>query len=60
MADDTLRILVASDNHLGYLERDPVRGNDSFDTFEEILQLAQEREVEPVVLIYDLLKSAWI
>lgn len=42
---DTFTILVATDNHLGYLERDPVRGNDSFAAFEEILALAAESEV---------------
>ena len=36
---NTLRILVATDNHLGYLEDDLVRGEDSFNTFEEILKL---------------------
>jgi hypothetical protein len=24
--DDTLRIMLSTDNHLGYAERDPVRG----------------------------------
>ena len=38
---DTLRILIASDNHLGYLERDPVRGNDSFETFEPAANSAE-------------------
>lgn len=43
--DDTMRILIATDNHLGYLEKDPVRGNDSFITFEEILQQAKKLQV---------------
>ncbi|GJJ71717.1 double-strand break repair protein MRE11 [Entomortierella parvispora] len=51
---DTLTILVATDNHLGYLERDPVRGNDSFAAFEEILALAAESEVDMVLLGGDL------
>ncbi|KAJ1720255.1 meiotic recombination, partial [Coemansia biformis] len=51
---DTLRVLVATDNHLGYLERDPIRGQDSFDAFAEILQLAREREVDMVLLGGDL------
>jgi len=42
---DTLRILLASDTHLGYMERDPVRGSDSLRTFEEILQLARQNQV---------------
>jgi double-strand break repair protein MRE11 len=35
--DDIVRVMVATDNHLGFMERDPVRGNDSFAAFEEIL-----------------------
>lgn len=46
-AADTIRILVATDNHVGYAERDPVRGNDSYTTFNEIMELARERDVLP-------------
>lgn len=42
---DTFRILVATDIHLGYLEKDAARGNDTFVTFDEILQLAKKNEV---------------
>eukprot|EP00118_Oscarella_pearsei_P012313 m.89773 g.89773 ORF g.89773 m.89773 type:complete len:68 (+) comp36625_c0_seq3:46-249(+) len=42
--ENTLKILLATDNHLGYLERDPIRGNDSIVTFEEILMLANLHE----------------
>ncbi|WFD17977.1 meiotic recombination [Malassezia caprae] len=49
-AADTVRFLVASDTHLGYMERDPVRGRDSLDTFEEILQLARAHRVDFVLL----------
>ncbi|KAJ3413514.1 Double-strand break repair protein mre11a [Chytridiales sp. JEL 0842] len=52
--DDTLRILVATDNHLGYMEKDPVRGNDSFESFEEILSIAKDRNVDFVLLGGDL------
>ena len=47
MADDPnlFRIMLATDTHVGYKERDPVRGNDSFVTFEEILQHAQRENV---------------
>ena len=62
--ENVLRILIATDNHLGYCEKDSVnpliptipklteppvgqiRGNDSFSTFEEILQLARG-DLEP-------------
>lgn len=43
--EDTLRILVSTDNHLGYCERDPIRGFDSFAAFEEVLQLAKAHKV---------------
>jgi hypothetical protein len=46
-AANTIRILVATDNHVGYAERDPVRGNDSFTTFNEIMELAKEQDVPP-------------
>eukprot|EP01117_Protostelium_nocturnum_P020548 TRINITY_DN9299_c0_g1_i2.p1 TRINITY_DN9299_c0_g1~~TRINITY_DN9299_c0_g1_i2.p1 ORF type:complete len:711 (-),score=296.00 TRINITY_DN9299_c0_g1_i2:56-2188(-) len=54
IASSTFKILVATDNHLGYLEKDPVRGNDSFITFEEILQHAKRLEVDFVLLGGDL------
>ncbi|CAK1358602.1 Double-strand break repair protein mus-23 [Cercospora beticola] len=53
-AADTIRILVATDNHVGYNERDPVRGNDSWQTFDEIMQLAKTRDVDMVLLAGDL------
>ncbi|KAJ2583179.1 meiotic recombination, partial [Coemansia sp. RSA 1797] len=52
--EDTLSILVATDNHLGYMERDPVRGLDSFSAFSEILQLAQLHKADMVLLGGDL------
>jgi hypothetical protein len=39
------RILLATDNHIGYNEKDPIRGQDSINTFREILELAREHEV---------------
>ncbi|XP_068243808.1 double-strand break repair protein MRE11 isoform X2 [Palaemon carinicauda] len=53
-AEDTFRILIATDNHLGYAERDTERGDDSFETFEEILELAVEKEVDMILLGGDL------
>lgn len=38
---DIFRILVATDTHLGFSENDPIRGDDSFVAFEEILHLAR-------------------
>ena len=42
---DTIRILVATDNHVGYEERDPIRKDDSWKTFDEILNLARKQDV---------------
>uniref|UniRef100_A0A663ENJ1 Double-strand break repair protein n=1 Tax=Aquila chrysaetos chrysaetos TaxID=223781 RepID=A0A663ENJ1_AQUCH len=52
--EDTFKILIATDIHLGYLEKDPVRGNDTFVTFNEILDHAQQKEVDFVLLGGDL------
>lgn len=57
-ACDLLKILVATDNHLGYAEKDNVRGNDSFITFEEILQNAVQNEVDFILLGGDLFHDA--
>ncbi|XP_026535689.1 double-strand break repair protein MRE11 [Notechis scutatus] len=51
---DTFKILVATDIHLGYLEKDACRGNDTFVTFDEILKLAQDNEVDFILLGGDL------
>ncbi|CAM9132136.1 unnamed protein product, partial [Chrysoparadoxa australica] len=49
-----LRILVATDCHLGYEEKDPIRGMDSFAAFEEVLLTAKKKEVDFVLLGGDL------
>ncbi|KAF4999649.1 hypothetical protein FDECE_11466 [Fusarium decemcellulare] len=51
---DTIRILVATDNHVGYEERDPIRKDDSWQTFDEILNLARTEDVDMVLLAGDL------
>jgi double-strand break repair protein MRE11 len=43
---DVFRILVVTDTHLGYMERDPIRGNDSFTTWEECLKQAVALKVD--------------
>jgi double-strand break repair protein MRE11 len=50
----SMKILIATDNHLGYMDTDPIRGNDSINTFEEILQLAQSNDVDLILLAGDL------
>lgn len=53
-AADVLRMLVATDCHLGFMERDEIRREDSFATFEEICQIARDREVDLLLLGGDL------
>ena len=48
------KILLTTDNHLGYLEKDLVRGQDSFNTFEEILQISASQNVDFILLGGDL------
>ena len=51
---DTIRILVATDNHVGAHERDPVRCDDSWRSFHEVMCLAKEKEVDMILLAGDL------
>ncbi|KAF1989280.1 DNA repair exonuclease [Aulographum hederae CBS 113979] len=51
---DTITILIATDNHVGYNERDPIRGNDSWQSFHEVMCLAKARDVDMVLLAGDL------
>ncbi|CAE6346173.1 unnamed protein product [Rhizoctonia solani] len=52
--DDTIKIMLATDNHIGYNERDPIRGQDSINTFKEILDLARKHDVDFILLAGDL------
>lgn len=56
--EDTIKILVASDIHLGYNEKDVIRGEDSFIAFEEVLQHALENDVDAIILGGDLFHIA--
>lgn len=51
---DTLRILITSDNHVGYNENDPITGNDSWKTFREVMMIAKEKNVDMVLQGGDL------
>lgn len=53
-AADTIRILVATDSHVGYAERDAIRGDDSWKSFHEVMCLAKEKDVDMVLLAGDL------
>lgn len=48
-ASNTLRILVATDCHLGYMEKDEIRRHDSFQAFEEVCSIAEQKEVIPTI-----------
>ncbi|XP_011652379.1 double-strand break repair protein MRE11 isoform X1 [Cucumis sativus] len=51
---NTLRVLVATDCHLGYLEKDEIRRHDSFKAFEEICSIAEQKQVDFLLLGGDL------
>ncbi|KAJ6950287.1 hypothetical protein NC651_004072 [Populus alba x Populus x berolinensis] len=42
---NTLRILVATDCHLGDMEKDEIRRHDSFQAFEETYSTAEQKKV---------------
>ncbi|EGV61552.1 DNA repair exonuclease, partial [Yamadazyma tenuis ATCC 10573] len=47
--EDTIRILLTTDNHVGYKENDPIRTDDSWKTFNEIVVTAKEQDVDMIV-----------
>ena len=49
-----LRLLIATDNHLGVHEEDPIRKDDSFNAFEEILAHAVRTKVDALLLGGDI------
>lgn len=52
--EDTFKILISTDVHLGYLEKDAIRGNDSYTTLREILECAKKQQVDFILLGGDL------
>ena len=52
--DDCIKVLMATDIHLGYGEKDPIKAQDSYNTFEEILNIGQEKKVDMILLGGDL------
>lgn len=52
--EDTIRILITTDNHVGYNENDPVTGDDSWKTFHEIMMIAKDNNVDMVLQGGDL------
>ncbi|VDM65144.1 unnamed protein product [Strongylus vulgaris] len=53
-SEDILRILIASDIHVGYGENKPHLYLDSINTFEEVLKIAVEKKVDMILLGGDL------
>eukprot|EP00798_Chlamydomonas_sp_ICE-L_P028771 gene28771-31953_t len=53
-SDNLLRVLISTDNHLGVWEKDEIRKDDSFVSFEEVLTKASELKVDFVLLGGDL------
>ncbi|KAI7896607.1 Metallo-dependent phosphatase-like protein [Mucor mucedo] len=56
--DNAFKILIATDNHIGYMEKDQIRGQDSFAAFEEILRIAVIQKVDFILLGGDLFHEA--
>lgn len=52
--ENTIKILVTTDNHVGYMENDPVVGDDSWKTFHEILSIAKANDVDMILQSGDL------
>ena len=48
------KILLATDIHLGHKYENIIRSNDTFDTFDEILEIAKKEKVDFVLLGGDL------
>ena len=42
-------LLPATDNHIGYMEKDPIRCSDSLEAFEEVLKIAKDQDVRTSV-----------
>ena len=52
--ENTIRILLTTDNHVGYNESDPITGDDSWKTFHEIMMLAKKHSVDMILQSGDL------
>ena len=51
---DILNLMVTTDNHLGFLEKDTERSEDSYISFEETLEIAKIEQVDFILLGGDL------
>lgn len=56
--DEVFRILITTDNHIGYKENDNIRCNDALSSFEEVLQIAVPTNHIPLsIYIYMFIES---
>ncbi|WWC65590.1 DNA repair protein (mre11) [Kwoniella dejecticola CBS 10117] len=53
-ADVLAIVQILTNNHIGYAEKDPIRGQDAINTFKEILEIARDAEVDFILLAGDL------
>ena len=49
--EDIINIVVSTDNHIGFMEKDAIRRDDSFLAFEEVLTTAKAQKVQHYVKI---------
>ena len=54
MDDDVFRIVISTDNHLGFMEKDPVRCHDALATFNEVMVVAKDKRADFVLLAGDM------
>ncbi|KAI3404771.2 MRE11 [Candida oxycetoniae] len=52
--EDTIKVLLTTDNHVGCFENDPIRGDDGWKTFDEITQIARDLDVDMMIQGGDL------
>lgn len=52
--DYPIRLLITTDNHLGFKESDPIRGNDSFNAFKEVLEIPSKTNIDAILILGDL------
>lgn len=48
--ENTIKVLVTSNLHVGFAEREPLRSSDSISTFQEVLQAAKAEAVDFVLI----------
>lgn len=53
-SENNIKILITTDNHVGYKENDPVVGDDSWKSFDEVMRIAAENDVDMVLQSGDL------